>query len=289
MIEAMAPQARSIGFVLLGALASTQPAEVAAASGVLAEADALYARRAEGSAGGAANPERLDPAIALYRRSLQESPDSAEALAGLLRALHFKGAFCGLAPDDARAVFEEAKTLGQAAIERWEKPLSGRWSADRLTVLRARPSAAGVYFWTAAAWGQWALSRGKLAAARQGVAGRLRDLAETVIAIDPGLEEGGGYRILGRLHHQAPKIPFITGWVSKTKALQYLRQSLAANPQNTATRVFLAEAILDHEPKNAAEAERLLRSCVDDPPRDAFLVEDRYYADEARALLKRLR
>lgn len=286
MIVAMA---RCAAIFLLGALVTRPTAAAGASSSVLAEADALYARRAEGSTGSGANTEHIDHAIALYRRALQESPASAEALAGLLRALHFKGAFCGAALEDRRAAFEEAKNLGQAAIDAWEKSLSGQPADVRLRTLRERPSAVGVYFWTGAAWGQWALVRGKFASARQGVAGRIRDLAETVIAIDPRFEEGGGYRLLGRLHDQAPKILFVTGWVSRPLALQHLRASHAISPQNTATRFFLAEAILDHEAKNAAEAKSLLRSCAEDPPRDEYLVEDRYYAEEARALLKRQR
>lgn len=274
---------------MLSALASTFASDVIADSGDLAEADALYARRAEGSTSASANPQTIDKAIALYRRAVRESPQGAEALAGLLRALHFRGAFCGASVEERKALFEEAKTLGQAAVDLWEKPLAGQSPAVRLAALRARRGAVGVYFWTAAAWGQWALTRGKFAAARQGVATKVRDLGETVIAIDRRFEEGGGHRILGRLHHQAPKIPLLTGWVSKQKAVEYLRQSFAVEPRNTATRFFLAVAILDHDETHAAEARELLRSCADDPPRGAFLVEDRFYADEARALLKRLR
>jgi hypothetical protein len=137
--------------------------------------------------------------------------------------------------------------------------------------LRRVPHAAEVYFWTAACWGQWALGRGKLAAAREGVAGKLRDLAQTVIDLDAGLEEGGGDRVLGRLHHQAPRIPFLTGWVSKEKALVHLRRSYAIAPNNSATRFFLADAILDLEPRSREEALRLLRACRDDPPRPEYL------------------
>ncbi len=282
----MLRRARAVATVLLAGLAA---ANVAETESIRAQAEVSYAQRADGSTGGIANPERIDHAIALYRRALQESPESLEVLAGLLRALHFKGAFCGAPLAERRAVFEEAKNLGQAAVERLERPLAGPPEQARISRLREQPGAAGVYFWTAACWGQWALVRGKLAAARQGVAGKIRDLADAVIAIDPGFEEGGGYRVLGRLHHQSPKIPFITGWVSKQKAVQYLRESLAIEPRNAVTRFFLAEAILDHDANNLTEARRLLLSCADDPPRPEFLIEERSYAEEARALLKRLR
>ena len=256
---------------------------------LLAEADALYARRAEGARGATADPAVIDQASALYRRALQAAPDDADVLSKLLRALHFRGAFCGAGVEARKAVFEEGKSLGQLFVERVERSLDGRKRAERIAAIRAVPHAVDVYFWTAACWGQWALARGKLAAARQGVAGKVRDLAQTVIDVDPELEEGGGYRMLGRLHDEAPKILFFTGWVSKDKALAYLRQSYKIAPQNSVTRFFLAEAILDHDEKHADEARRLLRSCVDGPPRPEYLVEDRYYAEQAQARLSRLK
>lgn len=259
------------------------------AAAPLTEADALYARRAEGAHGAVADPNLVEQAIARYRRASQAAPQAAEPLFKLLRALHFRGAFCGSGVETRQAVFAEGKRLGQAFVDRLEASLAGRQGAERIAAIRAIPHAAEVYFWTAACWGQWALDRSKLTAARQGVAGKIRDLAQTVIDVDPELEEGGGYRVLGRLHDEAPKILFVTGWVSKDKALACLRQSYAIAPQNLVTRFFLAEAILDHDQKNAEEGRLLLRSCIDAPPRHEYLVEDRFYADEARARLARVK
>lgn len=242
----------------------------------LAEADALYARRADAG--------NIDAAIQLYRRALTGNAADGDVLSKLLRALHFKGAFGDAAPAVRTAAFDEGRRLGQAFVDSNERALPRRGST-RIEALRRVPRAADVYFWTAACWGQWALTRGKLAAARHGVAGKLRDLAQTVVDLDVTLEEGGGDRVLGRLHHQAPRIPFVTGWVSREKALLHLRRSHAIAPHNSATRFFLAEAILDHELRNKEEALRLLRACRDDRPRPEYLVEDRFYAEEARRRL----
>ncbi len=273
------------GLALRVWLAAT-PAEIAS---LLVQADALYARRAEGARGAVADPRRIAEAVALYRRAQTLAPEDGEALYKLLRALHFQGAFCGADVETRRSIFEEGRRLGQPFVDRLEKALEGRPPAERLAALRKMPRAADVYFWTAASWGQWALLRSKLASARQGVAGRLRDLAQTVIDLDPSLEEGGGYRLLGRLHDQSPRVPFFTGWVSKEKALASLRKSYQIAPQNSVTRFFLAEAILEHEPGKREEARRLLRSCVDDPPRADYLVEDRFYAEQARERLTGLK
>jgi hypothetical protein len=137
------------------------------------------------------------------------------------------------------------------------------------------------------AWGEWAVARGKVAAAKQGAAGRIRDLAQAVVDLDPELEQGGGYRVLGRLHDRSPKIPFITGWISHEKSVVYLRQALARGPENSVNQVFLAEAILEHDPAHRPEARSLLERCASATPRAEFLVEDAHYAEVSRGLLAR--
>jgi tetratricopeptide (TPR) repeat protein len=264
------------------ALAWGQPVELAS---LLAEGDAHYARRAEVASGGRADPREVEAALALYRRALAAAPEDGEAVFRVLKALNFRGAFCGAGDESRKAIYDEARRLGQAFVDRQERRLEGLRPEERLAALRSVPRAAEVYYWTGASWGQWALVRGKLAAARQGVAGRVRDLAESVIAIAPELEEAGAYRLLGRLHDQAPRIPFLTGWVSRRKALANLRKAMELAPASVVTRFFLAEAILDHDQANAEEARLLLRSCVDAPPRPELLVEDAFYVAEARARL----
>jgi tetratricopeptide (TPR) repeat protein len=261
----------------------------AAVPEALAEGDAHYALRHEGARGGAADPHRIDLAIAAYRRALSAAPDDRAALTRLLRALFFRGAFCGATAAEQKAIYEEARGRGQAAVDRLEAPLRGRPDAERLAALHAIPHAALTYFWTAVHWGQWALARGKLTAARQGVAGRVRDLAETVIALDPALEEGGGYRVLGRLHDESPRIPFVTGWVSKRAGLEALRKAYAAGPTNPVTWFFLGEAIVEHDAPRRAEGLALLRRCAESPPRADYLVESAHYAELARARLARER
>ncbi|MGE0452269.1 MAG: hypothetical protein AB7O37_06270 [Vicinamibacteria bacterium] len=261
---------------------ATSAVEVAS---LLAQGDLHYQRRAEGASGGRADPREVEAALALYRRALAAAPGDGEAVFRVLKALNFRGAFCGAGDESRKAIYDEARKLGQAFVEGHEEPLEKLKPEARLAALRQVPRAAEVYYWTGASWGQWALVRGKLAAARQGVAGKVRDLAETVIALDPELEEAGAYRLLGRLHDQAPRIPFITGWVSREKALANLRKAMELAPASVVTRFFLAEAILDHDEANAEQARLLLRSAADAAPRPELLVEDAFYAAEARARL----
>ena len=256
---------------------------------LIAEGDAHYAQRASGARGAVADPREVEEALAAYRRALALEPESLTVLFRLQRALHFRGAFCGADRTAQAAVFDEGRRLGQAVVERLEGGLAAVRGDARVAALRKIENAAEVYYWTAACWGQWGLAKGKLSAARTGVASRVRALAHTVVDLDPTLEEGGGYRILGRLHDQAPHIPFITGWVSKEKAVAYLRRSREIAPQNSVTAFFLAEALLDDQPSRAAEARELLLSCASAPPRPEYAVEDAFYAQQARERLSKLK
>ena len=110
-----------------------------------------------------------------------------------------------------------------------------------------------------------------------------------MIDLDPAFESGGGYRILGRLHAVAPDIIFITGWVSRTKAVELLERSLSQDPTNSISRLFLAESLLDHAPRRREEARRLLEACANASPRAQYPVEDAYFAAQARARLGALR
>jgi hypothetical protein len=259
------------------------------ATALVAEGDQHYARRAEGATGARALPGPSDQAVAAYRQAVAEDAGSLLARGRLIRALFFRASFCGAVTEERKTLLEEAKTVGDEGLRRLDARVGTASGPARLQALRAIPDAAAMHFWTAVAWGEWALARGKLAAARQGAAGRVRDLGQAVVDLDPGFEQGGGYRILGRLHDQSPRIPFITGWVSRDKALAFLRQALAEGPENTVNQVFLAEAILDHDPDHRVEARALLTKCAGATPRPEFLVEDAHYVEVSRGLLAQMK
>ena len=107
--------------------------------------------------------------------------------------------------------------------------------------------------------GEWALVYGKLAAARQGAADRIRREATIAYLMDPKLEAGTPPRVLGRLHDQTPRIPFITGWASSKEAVRFLEESLRIDPTNAITIVFLAEALVSND-RRQPRAIQLLRA-----------------------------
>lgn len=273
----------------------SQPPGRLAANPLIAEADRMYLRRQEGRVGARASTGPINAAIAAYEAAVSRDPSLVEARWKLMRAFYFKGNFTGLDEDSKKAVFEKAKRVGDEAIASLEKSLEDKGIQGILEIgpetlagaLKDRSDSAPTYFWAAACWGQWALTQGKLEAVRMGAADKIRSYGLTVIGIDPDFEEGGGYRVVGRLNDQAPWIPFITGWVSRDEALKYLRLAIKVGPRNFSNRHFLADA-LHHggDAKDQAEAVALEEALVADAPSPQRLVEELSMQELARQNLE---
>lgn len=261
---------------------------------LISQADAHYARRQEGRVGALANPREIGLAVSGYDTA-SRAPDSAEARWKLARALYFQGSYTGVDDDSRLAIFEKGRRASEDAVRVLEKraarkgvsTFDGRSPSEVAAVLTSDPDAAPTFFWGAVAWGEWALLSGKVQAVRTGAAEKIRDYASTVIALDPEFEEGGGYRILGRLHHQAPRIPILTPWVSREKALSNLRLALGVNERNFVNRQFLAEALADGTAAERAEAIKVEEQLVADAPSPGHLVEELAIQVEARKNLEK--
>jgi hypothetical protein len=260
----------------------------------VAAGDQAFARRQEGRFGAVANPRRISEAIASYQIAA-EAPDGLEARWKLLRALYFKGVYTGLDAGSRKAVFSQARRVADDAFAILGRR-AGRHDVAYLTAMSAplraealarEPDAAPAFYWRAACLGQFALSVGKMEAARAGAAERIRDDALTVIAIDPQFEDGGGYRVLGRLHDQAPEIPFLTGWVSRDEAVRNLRLAVSVDARNFSNRHFLAEALSRGSEEERAEAIRIEEAVLSDAPSPGHLIEDLATQEEARRNLER--
>jgi hypothetical protein len=252
------------------------------ANPLIAEADAHYARRQDGRVGALAGGREIALAIAGYDTAAQ-APDNAEARWKLARALYFKGAYTGLDEAGQVAVYDKARRAGDEAVRIIERRFRSPTPFDEKRDSDAAPS----YFWAAVAWGEWALASGKIEAAKTGAAEKVREYATVVISIDPEFEDGGGYRVLGRLHDQAPWIPFVTGWVSRDDAIRYLRLALKAEPRSLVNRLFLAEALWSGSAAEKAEAVRLAEGVVSGAPSPNRLVEELKTQNDARQDLQR--
>ena len=257
------------------------------------EGDRQYAARATGARGGRAVAAPIDAAIAAYQRAIAQNPNDLEAHANLLRAYRFKGAYVASNNEEKKKVYAIAKTAGQTALAVVKRQLAARGvKADApeknvAAAARASPGAASVYLWDAINWGEWALAYGKMAAARQGAADTIRREATIAHLADPALEMGAPARVLGRLHDQTPRIPFITGWASSKEAVRFLQESLKHDPANKITLVFLAEALVSNDSRAKPRAVQLLRTAADAPLHPDYVVEDAAAVEDARALLRK--
>ena len=265
---------------------------LAAQTDPIAAGDAAWARRAEGHQGARALPGPIDEAIAAYQRAVKEQPDRLEGTWKLLRALHYKGDFTTDSNDAKQRIFARGKEVAEGGIDRLAKRTAGsRQKLDALSPTRAAkavaavPEARPLFLWSAVHWGLWGDVFGRLAAARQGVGDKVRRYSEILIAADERYEDAAGHRILGRLHTLAPKVPFVTGWVDRDKAIAELRRAVALGPDNFDNHVFLAEALLEYQPAKAAEARDVLRRLIARPPTPELVVEQEKSLVNARALL----
>lgn len=261
--------------------------------GQIAEGDRHYAARAEGAAGARAKAQHIDAAIAAYQKALAQNVNDLEAHAKLLRAYRFKGAYVAANAEEKKKIYGTAKTAGQKALAAVSRALAAKGVKSDASekkvaeAVRAIPFAADVYLWDAINWGEWALAYGKMAAARQGAADQIRRGATIAHLSNPALEDGAPSRVLGRLHDQTPRIPFITGWASQKEAIRFLNESLKHDPNNKLTLVFLAEAMVASDSGTKQRATELLRTAVSTPLHSEFIVEDAAAVEDARALLKK--
>lgn len=276
--------------ILLLFLALSLP--LAAQTDSMAAGDAAWARRAEGHQGARALPGPINEAIAAYERAVKEQPDRLEGTWKLLRALHYKGEFTTDSNDAKQKIFARGKEVAEAGIDRLAKRTTGsRQKLDALSIaqaakaLAAVPEARPLFLWSAVHWGLWGDVFGRMAAARQGVGDKVRRYAEILIALDERYEDAAGHRILGRLHTLAPKVPFVTGWVDRDKAVSELRRAVALGPDNFDNYVFLAEALFEYQPAKEAEAREILRRLIVRPPTPELVVEQEKSLVNARALL----
>ena len=258
----------------------------------IAVGDAAWARRADGHQGDRAQPGPVNEAVAAYERAVQEQPDRLEGYWKLLKALHYKGDFATPGKEGKQQAFARGKEVAEAALDRLARKTAGsREKLDAMTPAQAAkavstvPEAKPLYLWAAVHWGLWGDVFGRMAAARQAVGDKVRRYSETLVALDERYEDAGGHRVLGRLHTLAPKVPFVTGWVDRDKAISELRKAVALGPDNWDNHLFLAEALFEYQPAKAAEAREILRRLLARRPTPELAVEQERTLVNAKELL----
>lgn len=261
----------------------------------VADGDQHWAQRAEGQNAGHAKAAHVDAALAAYQKAVAANPNDLDARWKLLRTYRFKGQYVAASNDERKKIYAEAKKAGDDTLAVLDRALraKGVTSISKAgekqvaEAARAIPGATEIFLWDAINWGEWALAYGKMAAAREGAADRIRREATIAYIADPRIEGGSPARVLGRLHDQTPRIPFITGWASSKEAVRFLNESLKIDPTNKITRVFLAEAMVSNNSDTKPQAIQMLRETVAAPNNPEFEVEQAAANEDAKALLKK--
>jgi len=274
---------------LLGILVAT------AATAQVPDGDQHWNARAEGSQNGRAKADQINAAIAAYQKAVTADPNDLDPRWKLLRALRFKGAYVAATNDEKKQIYAQAKRSGDEAMKVLDKRLAAKGinspsKASEKQVAEAAKTISGapeIFLWDSINWGEWALAYGKFAAAREGAADRIRREATIANLIDPKLEGGSPSRVLGRLHDQTPRIPFITGWASSKDAVKFLNDSLKVDPTNKITIVFLAEAMVNNNSDTRPQAVQMLKTAVTAPIDTNYVVEQTAALNDAKNLLRK--
>jgi len=212
--------------LLLPAFAS---AEEAAA--VLADADAQYARREE--------PGYVQKAIEEYTKALSIDPNLYEAAWKLSKAEWYLG---------KHSTGEDQEAIFQSGIDAAKKAIS------------IAPAKCEGHFWLGVNYGFYGEAHGKFKALS--LINPIKDEMNKAMAINENCECGGPQRVLGRLYSKAP---FFKGG-SKSKAIDWLNKSMELCPNDTQTKMFLAEIYLDENKKDLAiEQLKAILNVVPDP------------------------
>ncbi len=242
-------------------------------------------------------PGEIERVIRECEGLLENAPERIEVRWRLLRALHFAGEFGSKDDAEAHRAFQRGRAASEEGLDLLAARGGARLDALEPVQLQRRIEEAGLprrdvarlHFWAAIHWGAWSRSAGLLETVRQGVAQRLNDYVHVTLALEPGYDGGAAYRLLGSLHAQLPKVPFVSGWVDRDQALPLLVRALEIAPDHPGNRLLLALVMLDLAPDRVAEARSLLEEVASSKPRASAQIEDLAIRDQARERLHQLR
>ena len=235
-----------------------------AEDGFLEKGVAFYDARSDGAVGFDVKSSSIENAIKQFKKA---SPNSdLDAGVYLMRSYYFKGKFVAKTDDEKKKVFSKGKKLGERLVNLYPKSAAAR-------------------YWFLVNLGSWAEVYGTMAAAKEGVAGLMRDHAKKIIEIDPNYSNGGGYFMLGAVHFKSPYIPFILSWPSNDLAIKNLKKAHSIGDSTPSQIVYLAQALFKDGQKDKAKSH--LRELLKKPLSRNEKVEDFDQHEIAKRLLKK--
>jgi hypothetical protein len=221
----------------------------------LHQGDFYYALRTQDSKDNMANDKNVKLAINYYSSALKDSSTKQEAAWKLLRAYYFLGCFS--TPDVKKRIqlFEKAKKEGKLFFD-------------------AYPKDAEIAYWYSVNLGLWASLVNPAIALKAGSIKETREISKMLMeqaAINKG-SAARGHQILGKMHQKLPSIVFVTGWIKRDSVEYHYKKSMDLNPNDLATRLFLAEYYKENSREK--EMEELLKPALAKRPSPEHYLED---------------
>ena len=225
---------------------------------------ASYNDRGEGARGIQADSKNIDQAIRHLERAVKINALEEEAAVYLLKCYYYKGTYVLADEEDRKAEYNKGKALAEKMVAKY-------------------PNSAALRYWYLTCLGKWSEVYGILTAAKEGVADLMKEHSEKIIELDPMVEHGGGYFMLGAVHFKSPYIPFILSWPDNDDAIIWLLKAKITGHATPIQKNYLARAL--YKDGKEDEAIRLVKEVISTPPSPSDIVEERFEIEEAKTLL----
>jgi len=181
-----------------------------------------------------------EKALKLYRGALNQTENKYEPYWKISRILYYIG-------EHAENKKEKKNTFSQ-----------GVYYAEK--AIQLEPEKPDGYYWRGVNNGKYGETRGVLKSLF--LVKPIKSDMNKVIELNPSYEDGGAYRVLGRVYFELPG--FAGG--SKEKSLEFLKKSIEIGPNDANTRLFLGETLLAMDEIEKARKELEFVLSLDDDP-----------------------
>ena len=223
----------------------------------LAFADSCYTARADRADGEKADAHNAALMKDAYRKAMRDSSVRERATEGYVKSYYFAFRFVPFNKNKRSVHLDSLKNISEAAYKKFPK----------------NKEIAHIYASTLSMWGA---EKNPLAAVKDGVAAKVRDVATAT----------GNYQVLGRAHQLLPHIPIILSWPDKELADKYLNMALKQDPGDLYNYFFLAELRFDQ--KKYDEAQKLIDRGLSRGVRTDYMLEDKRGRWHLKELQKKL-
>lgn len=220
-------------------------------------ADSCYAVRAEGANGDKADIKNVHLMKDAYRKAMEDSSILEKATEGYVKSYYFAFRFTRFDKNKRKIHLDSLKNISEAAYLKFPK----------------NKEIAHIY---ASSLSMWGAEKNPLAAVKEGVAARVRDIAKSA----------NDYQILGRAHQLLPYIPIVLSWPKKDSADYYLNLALKSDPRDLYTYFFLAELRFDQ--KRYADALNIIDRGLARGIRTSYFLEDKRGRWQLKELQKKI-